>query len=104
MIIFAAGELYFVGCDIDCFVNINGRKYEVQYELNPYGKYAMKPGSKTIAQTTSTSMIIRYLEYKNFILSKMTDEIIPPRYNWRTDSYETLGRISQRLYLLQSPM
>ena len=93
-------DLYFLGCDLDCFVNVNGQKYSVpaQFDLGMY--YAMKPSSKTIAYTTSTSMAVREIEFNRLYAGMMVDELIPPRYNWRKQRYESLGKINQKLYLL----
>lgn len=93
-------DLYYIGCDIDCFVNINGRKYSVNTELDVDMNYAMKPKSNTISYSSSSSIIVRNVTSKNIIAGKMMDEIIQPIYNWRTQRFETLGKISQRLYFI----
>jgi hypothetical protein len=30
----------------------------------------------------------------------MVDQLIPPRYNWRDGTYETLGSVNNKLYLM----
>jgi hypothetical protein len=97
---FDGSELCFTGCRIDCFVNINGMQFNVQSDISSIDQFAVKPGSKTIAYSTSSSMIIRYLETNDLYAGKMLDAIQSPRYNWRQDRYEALGSINNRLYLL----
>ncbi|MDQ1266492.1 MAG: hypothetical protein QG635_1644, partial [Bacteroidota bacterium] len=93
-------ELYFIGCDIDCFVSINGRRCPTKTMLEINYKYAYKPGSRTMAYSTSSTMIVRYLDTQELYAGMMVDRIIPPRYNWRMRRYETLGNVSGKLYLL----
>lgn len=93
-------ELYFFGCDIDCFANINGKKYTINSQIDLLSTYAMKPDSRTVAYATSTSMIVRDLEKDQLYAGMMVDEMSPPIYNWRNKRYEALGKINQRLYLL----
>ncbi len=97
-------DLLFVGCDIDCFANINGRKYVIYDNINIRQKYAFKPGSGTIAYTTGTTMIVRFLESGDLHSGMMVDEIKDIRYNWRKGRYESLGKINQRLYMLTCEM
>jgi hypothetical protein len=92
------GDLYFWGCNINCYVSINGKAYKTNSTLDGY--YVMKPGSRTIAYTSSTSLAIRYLDRDDMAAGMMVDQTFTPRYNWRTGRYEALGRINQRLYLL----
>jgi hypothetical protein len=93
-------DLFFLGCDLHCFINVNGRKYPMNSELDINRKFAKKPSSNTLAYSTGTSMIVRNIENNELFAGMMVDEIIPPRYNWRTDRYETLGSINNRLYLM----
>lgn len=93
-------DLYFLGCDIDCFINVNGQKFSLNTDLPMDRFYAKKSGSNTIAYATSSSMIIRDLESNELYAGMMVDQIIAPRYNWREHRYETLGSIGNRLYLL----
>ncbi len=94
-------DLYFFGCDIDCFVNISGRKISTNNQLSLDADYAMKPGDMSIAYASSSSMVIRLLQTNELIAGRMLDEVKSPRYNWRNKQYESLGRISQRLYFLR---
>lgn len=97
---FDGSEMYFFGCNIDCFVNIGGRKYTLPSSVDLRLNVAMKPGSKTIAYSTGVTMIVQYLETNERFAGNMVDEIIQPIYNWRKGRYETLGRIGNRLYLM----
>lgn len=93
-------ELYFVGCNIDCFVNINGKKYALGNVISTQLPYAVKPRSETMAYSTNSSLIVRDLLHKELTAGMMVDTLLQPRYNWRTQRYETLGQISQKLYLM----
>jgi hypothetical protein len=93
-------DMFFLGCNIHCFVNVNGRQFQLDNEINVDAIFAKKPGSNTIAYATGSSLIVRYIDRKELVAGMMVDEIIPPRFNWRTNRYEALGRINQRLYLL----
>jgi len=93
-------DMYFIGCNIHCFVNINGKQFQLDNEIPVDMVYAMKPGSNTIAYSTGSSLVVRFLEQKELVAGMMVDEITPPRFNWRTNRYEALGRINQRLYML----
>lgn len=93
-------EVLFVGCTLDCFANVNGRRYPVYSGISPEKTFAMKPKSKTIAYTTSTSLVVKYLERNELVSGMMADYTSAPRYNWRTDSYEALGVINNKLYLM----
>lgn len=93
-------EMLYFGCDNDCFMAINGKLTPLNSTINPEGTFAHKPKASTFAYSTSTSLVYRKIEKNELWVSKMCDEISTPRYNWRTDRYEALGRISQRLYLV----
>lgn len=97
-------DLLFVGCDTDCFANINGRKYAIYSDINVRQKYAIKPGSGTIAYTTGATMIVRFLETGELHAGMMVDEVNHIRYNWRDNRFESLGKINQRLYMLTCEM
>ncbi len=93
-------DLYYLACDFLCFVNVNGRKYPLNNEVFLDRYYAKKSGSNTICYVTSSSMIVRDIESNEMYAGMMVDNLISPRYNWRTESYETLGSIGNRLYLM----
>ncbi|MFH1051463.1 MAG: hypothetical protein V1779_11110 [bacterium] len=93
-------DLFYIGCDFLCFVNVNGRKYALNNEISLDRYYAKKPESNTICYVTSTSMIVRDIENNEMYAGMMVDNLISPRFNWRTNTYETLGSIGNRLYLM----
>ncbi len=93
-------ELCFLGCNNDCFINVNGRNYPILNELTLNSVYAKKPNSETVAYTTSTSLIVRDLQFSTLYAGKMVDEVSTPIYNWKLNRYEAIGRISDRLYLM----
>jgi hypothetical protein len=95
---FDGSELYYPTCNIDCNVCVNGRNYTIssQIPLN----IVKKPGSPTIAYSTSSSLVVMDIEKSGMFSGKMMDSLSNPRYNRFTDRYEALGIINQRLYLL----
>jgi hypothetical protein len=94
-------DLVFFGCDIDCFVSINGRKTPLNGDVNATAHYALKPSAGNFAMASSTSLIVRRVEKNELWVSTMCDETTHPRYNWRNGFYEALGKINERLYLLR---
>ncbi|MBM2815907.1 MAG: hypothetical protein HW421_2669 [Ignavibacteria bacterium] len=93
-------ELFFMGCQTDCYANINGRKFPMNSLIDLQYTFACKPGTRTIAYSTSSSIVFRYIERKELYSGMMTDATSPARYNWRTDRYEALGSINNRIYLM----
>ncbi len=93
-------ELVYFGCDSECFVSINGKKTPINQTISIDATYARKSGASTFAYSSMTSLIFREVERQDLWVSKMCDETSTPRYNWRRDRYEALGKINQRLYLL----
>ncbi len=66
--------------------------------------FAHAPKSRSLAYSTSTSLVTTLFDQGYISLSKMMDEIIVPRYNRFTNRYETLGRLNQSLYMLSCPI
>ena len=93
-------ELYFVGCNNDCFINVNGRNYPILNDMTLDAYYAKKPNSESVAYSSSTSMIVRDLQFNTLYAGKMVDEISAPIYNWKLNRYEAVGKINDRLYLM----
>ncbi|MCX7736730.1 MAG: hypothetical protein N2319_08445 [Candidatus Kapabacteria bacterium] len=93
-------DIYFVGCDLDCFVNINGRRYSLNSEVDLKGNFVKKSGEPTIAYTTSSALVIRNLEKNTLSASKMMDKMSEPIYNWKKQRYEALGIFGERLYFI----
>jgi hypothetical protein len=93
-------EMYFIGCDIDCFLSINGKRYEVSNSIDISQNIAIASGTGTIAYSTSSSLIVKSLINQNINSGMMVDNITQPRYNWRNQKYEALGYINNKIYLL----
>lgn len=93
-------ELVFAGVDREYFITVNGKRFIQQAALDFSRKYAVKPGSATFAFGSSAGLVVRDLQKNMAYSGTMVDETTQPRYNWRTERYEALGRINQRLFLL----
>lgn len=93
-------ELFFLGCDTDCFLSINGKRYPMSMDIDTRRNISVKPKSRTLAYATSSSLVVRYLESKELFSGMMVDMTSDTRYNWREDRYEALGIINNKLYLL----
>lgn len=97
-------EFIYFGFDVDFFITINGKKYKQESNLSLGQQFAVMPGNKTFAYTTNSAMVVREIE-KNFSYSgRMFDQAIAPRYNRRTERYETLALIGTRLIMLMCKM
>jgi hypothetical protein len=92
-------EMYFISCNIDCYLVVNGRRINAPNGIFLDGTYARKPKSNTIAYASSASLVVRDLDTQTLYAGKMMDYTGPVRYNWRMDEYESLGVINNRLYL-----
>ncbi len=92
--------LYFMGCDMDCFVNVNGRKYVVYGGLDPSSPFAIDTEGKAIAYGTSLHLNMTYLETRNTHAGIMVDYSSKAIYNRKTERFESLGVINNRVYLL----
>jgi hypothetical protein len=93
-------DLFFIGCRIDCFANVNGRKYPLRVNRFIDRVIAVKPNSKTFAFNTNSALVVRDMEKVELWSGMMVNETIEPRYNRFDDRYETLGVVNNRLYLL----
>lgn len=97
-------ELYFFGCNVDCFANINGQKYSFNATIPTDLTFPFNPGKLLFSYSSSSNMIVRNILKNNIEVCKMADTLIQPRYNWRSNSFETLGVINNRLYLFNYVM
>lgn len=93
-------EMYFLSCDMDCFVNINGRRYDVKIRLEPGNQIALAPETKTIAYSSSTSLMVYFLETGAVHSGMMADYVTAPRFNRFDNRYEAIGSIGNKLYML----
>ncbi|MBS3998851.1 MAG: hypothetical protein KGZ71_00055 [Desulfobulbaceae bacterium] len=92
--------LYFIGCDMECFVNVNGRKYVIYGGLDPSYPIALDTEGKAIAYGTSAHLSMVYLETGNTHAGIMVDYATRAIYNRNTNRFESLGVINNRVYLL----
>lgn len=97
---FDGKDIFFLGCDLDCYLNINGRRYSLNQEIDLKGNFVKKPGEPSIAYSTSSALVIRNLEKNTLSASKMMDEMSQPIYNWKKERYEALGIFGNRLYFI----
>jgi hypothetical protein len=93
-------ELYFIHCNIDCDLNVNGKNIPLKAQFPPNGNYAVKPESNSIAYCSSTSLIVKNYLYDDYSVSYMLDEISDPVYNRFEGTYEAIGRIFNKLYIV----
>ena len=91
---------YYLVCGIDCSLIVNGKKFPLSDNIYLDKLFARKPGSNTFAYTTSSTLVMRYLENPDMLGGRLMDEMGGARYNRLLDRYEALGRIGNRLYLL----
>jgi hypothetical protein len=94
-------ELIFFGMgDFDPYINVNGKKTNIKITLYTNDVIAKKPTSNTIALTTNVSLLIYDYEKMEYYTGFMCDDMGKAIYNRRTEKYEALGTINNRLYLL----
>ncbi len=93
-------EMFFIGCELDCYLSINGRRYILTNTVEVNIPIAVAPGTETYAYSTSSSLVISKLNTKNLHAGMMVDYVSAPRYNQFDKKYEALGVISNKLYLL----
>jgi hypothetical protein len=95
-------QYYFLSCENICSMVIDGvrRILNNRIELHQNFSTAIKPHGKTFSISSSSSLVVRYIEKDELYSGMILNNLTPPRYNWRTDRYEALGSIQHRLYLL----
>lgn len=96
-------ELYAIGCDVDCFLVLDGQRLPLGQDLSTSLTIARRPRSQTFAYGTPTNLFVRRLDKVSFTYSRMCDDVLPAIYNRRRDRYEALGILQGRLYLLMCP-
>jgi hypothetical protein len=95
-------ELVFVGQgDFEVYINVNGKKVDIQRAFSYEMAIAKKPKSPTFAYTTGATLLVLYYEknefYTGFMCDRMSEKAI---FNPKTKQYESLGDINNRLYLI----
>jgi hypothetical protein len=97
---FDGSEIYYLYCNIECYLYVDGKRFTLPLNLSPENIIARIPHTSTVAYSNSNSMVM--FNYDNNIQysGMMVDSIIAPIYNSRTGEYQTLGSIGNKLYLL----
>ncbi len=94
-------ELIFLDCDIvNCYMNVNGKRFDLSADFSVDKKFAVAPGTETFGFVTGLTLVVRKYKGNEIYAGSLVDEISPPRYNWRQQRYEALGKINQRLYMI----
>ncbi|MCS6999615.1 MAG: hypothetical protein RML15_03625 [Bacteroidota bacterium] len=96
-------ELYGIGCDVDCFLVLNGQRFPLGQDLSTKLVIARRPSSQTFAYSTPTNLFVRRVDKATFTYSRMCDAVLPAFYNRQRNRYEALGIVQGRLYLLTCP-
>lgn len=97
---FDGEELYYIVCDIDCYIGINGKKNLLNTNIDVGRNIAVAPNTNTYSYATSSSLVVAKFDSKGLTAGMMVDYIITPRYNRFDKRYETLGVINNKLYLM----
>ena len=93
-------ELIFIGMgEYGPYISVNGARTDIRIGLYTDDKIAKKPNSETLAFTNNVSLHL--YDYNRNILKSgnMYDKLTAAIYNRRTNSYEALATIYNRLYL-----
>lgn len=94
-------ELYFFASnEINYFININGKRTNIKYFSGADAVIPRAPGSDTYAYANGTNMVMQFIEQSKAHHGNMMDWTSDPRFNWRDNTYEALGVINRKLYLL----
>lgn len=93
-------ELYGIGCDVDCFLMLDGQRYPLGQDLSTQLVIARRPRSQTFAYSTPTNLFVRRVDKATVTYSRMCDTVLPAVFNRRRNRYEALGVVQGRLYLL----
>jgi hypothetical protein len=93
-------EMYYIGCNIDCFLSLNGLKLSINTALDVERYYAVKPLSRTVAYSTSSTQAIWDLNKEQIHTGRLMDNVSETRYNWKKQRYETLGVWGRQLFML----
>ncbi len=97
---YEGSELFFMTCRLSCYLVINGKKHKMSGFVSPNINFAKKPNSMNISYAGPNSIMLQEIESGELYASLIIDRIADPIYNWKTNYYETVASIGQRLYLL----
>ncbi|MCX7879392.1 MAG: hypothetical protein N2517_01895 [Ignavibacteria bacterium] len=93
-------ELFYCFCHIECYFYVNGKRFTLPGGVKCLSQIARKPNTSTIAYTNSTHLVMLNYFSKVQFSGIMVDETSPVIFNYRTQRYEALGRIGNKIYLL----
>jgi hypothetical protein len=93
-------ELYYISCDIDCYIGVNGKNNLLNTNMEVGMDIAIAPGTQTYSYATSSTLVVAKFDSKGLTAGMMVDYTISPRYNRFEKRYETLGVINNKLYLM----
>lgn len=93
-------ELLYMTCRLNCYIGINGKKHKISGFANPDIDFVKKPGTMNISYAGPNSILMQDIEGSELYASIIIDRIATPIYNWKTDYYETVASIGNRLYLI----
>lgn len=93
-------ELLFSYCNIDCYLYVDGIRQIIPGGLIGTQKIARKPKTTTFCIGSSTGMVM--YDYFSGVqyMGTLVDELSEPVYVYRDGSYQALGRIGNKIYLL----
>ena len=93
-------DSFFLTCRITCAMNVNGIKISTNNNYFLGREFAFAPGARSIAFTTNSGLVMRYVDNDLLYSGSMMDLVRGLRFNRFADRYEALGVINNRLYLL----
>lgn len=93
-------EIYYCYCNIECYLYVDGNRHSLSSGISCQKDLARKPQTSTIAYTNNSTLVL--LDYFTNILysGMMVNKTTKPIYNWKTQRYEALGEINNKIYLL----
>ncbi|MCL2039256.1 MAG: hypothetical protein FWG85_02370 [Bacteroidetes bacterium] len=93
-------ELIFIGMgEYGPYISVNGNRTDIRVGLYPEDMIAKKPNTETLAFTNNISLYLYDYKRNTLKSGNMYDYLSNPIYNRRTNSYEALAIIYNRLYL-----
>ncbi len=97
---FDGSEIYYCYCNIECYFYVDCNKHTLAGGISCQKDIARKPKTSTIAFTNNSTLVL--LDYfTNMLYSGiMVNKTTKPIYNWKTQRYEALGEINNKIYLL----
>jgi hypothetical protein len=92
--------VFFSGGVNNAYIHVDGKRTKLVYGANFANHFVKAPGSDTYAFTNSSNLIMNFISRKSTHTGWMVDRTGKTRYNRFDDTYEALGIIRDKLYLL----